>query len=185
MFSFYLPFIDKGEEKEKLEMLYKLYHKKMWYAANVILNNWDDADDAVQNAFLAIAKNMNSIHTVNSSETYAYVITAAQNMALNIISQKTKRNFIDYENVWNLTDEKTLLEIYTIENRDLILCALMKLPQLYQECLYLYYFDSLSEKEIAKLLNRKPATIRKQIQRGKQKLFKILSTEDELFESNE
>lgn len=183
MLSFYLSFIDDDEEKDKFEILYKLYRKKMWYTANAILNNFDDAEDAVQNAFIAIAKNMKAIHNVNSSETYAYVITATKNMALNIVTQKKKRNIIDYESVWDIADEKALLDMCTVENQDLILSALKKLPEIYQEILYVYYVDGLSEKEIAKFLNRKPATVRKQIQRGKQKLLEILSTEGEIFET--
>ena len=185
MILFYLSLIEDINDKDKFEKLYILYRKKMFYVANEILNNQYDAEDAVHNAFISIARNMSSIDDIHSSETYAYVITASKNMALNIISKKSKEHTIPFdESVWNIEDENALQKICRIENQSLIVECLKRLSPLYLEVLYAYYVNEMTEKEIAKSYNRKPATVRKQIERGKKLLLNSLLKEKDLLEFN-
>ena len=54
----YLQMIDAPEDKHKFEILYTEYRGLMFYIANQILNNKQDAEDAVHTAFVSIAENI-------------------------------------------------------------------------------------------------------------------------------
>ena len=52
----YLQLIDSPEEQSRFEELYTTYRKLMFHVAKGILGNDQDAEDAVHDAFLSIAK---------------------------------------------------------------------------------------------------------------------------------
>ena len=56
--------------------------------------------------------------------------------------------------------------------------AVMDLPRKYRIVLHLYYFEGYSTKEIAGLLSRKPATVRSQLDRGRELLKQRLLEEE-------
>lgn len=60
----------------------------------------------------------------------------------------------------------------------------MKLPEKYRIVIVLFYYDGYSAAEIAKILDRKESTVLTQLQRGREKLAKMLAkggAYDELF----
>ena len=57
----YLQTIDNPADKAKFEQLYLHYQAFMYQVAFQILQNKQDAEDAVHNAFLSIAKNMEKV----------------------------------------------------------------------------------------------------------------------------
>lgn len=50
----YLQMLEDLSDRDKFTLLYKKYRKLMLYVANQILNNQDDSEDAVHEAFLSI-----------------------------------------------------------------------------------------------------------------------------------
>ena len=51
----YLMMIDSPEEQSKFEKVYLTYKGLMYHTAYKVLNNEEDAEDAVHNAFVKIA----------------------------------------------------------------------------------------------------------------------------------
>lgn len=60
---------------------------------------------------------------------------------------------------------------------DGILSALNSLPEKYRICLYLYYYEDYTGKEIAGILGKSEAAVSQYLSRGRQKLRKLLSEE--------
>lgn len=54
----YLQMIDSPEDRSKFEQIYMEYRSMMFHMANRILTNEQDAEDAVHEAFLKIAENI-------------------------------------------------------------------------------------------------------------------------------
>ncbi len=54
----YMAIIDEPGDRQKFEYLYRTYKGLMFYVANQILHNIEDAEDAVHEAFIAIAQNI-------------------------------------------------------------------------------------------------------------------------------
>lgn len=178
MLSFYLILIDSEEEKSKFEIVYDLYSKRMWYTANLILNDSFEAEDAVHNALIGIARNISHIGEPDSTATYAYVITAAKNAALNIATRNKNTGVHQLEDYKNVPDEKTFDSFFTFENKEIVSYVLRKMPDLYRDLLYFHYFEELSEKEISEFTGIKYATVRKQISRAKAIFAKLIESED-------
>ena len=58
--------------------------------------------------------------------------------------------------------------------------AVMELPRKYRVVLHLYYYEGYSTKEIAQLLRLPAATVRSQLDRGREKLKqRLLEAEDD------
>lgn len=58
-----------------------------------------------------------------------------------------------------------------------ILPALNSLPEKYRICLYLYYYEDYTGKEIAAILGKSEAAVSQYLSRGRQKLRNLLSEE--------
>ena len=67
MLIYYLSLIDDPRDDEKFIQIYELYRNSMFNKANSILHNVQDAEDAVQEAFISIAKNRSVTKPEDSS----------------------------------------------------------------------------------------------------------------------
>ena len=61
---------------------------------------------------------------------------------------------------------------------DSILPALKALPETYRICIYLYYYEDYTGKEIAAILGKSESAVSQYLSRGRQKLRKYLSDEE-------
>ena len=57
----YTALIEDEKEKLRFEALYNKYYRLMFHIARGILNNAEDAEDAVSEAFFSIAENFSKI----------------------------------------------------------------------------------------------------------------------------
>ena len=92
----YLQLIDSPEEQSRFEELYITYRKLMFHVAKGILGNDQDAEDAVHDAFLSIAKNFDKISTEDRHKTKAFVVIVVEHKAINIYHQKKRASDIEY-----------------------------------------------------------------------------------------
>lgn len=181
MLSFYSTMIDSDSEKSKFEIIYNLYKKRMWYVANEILQDPLEAEDAVHDAFIGIAKNISHIDDPHSKATFAYVITAARHAALNIANRNRDRYFLKLDDYRNFPDEEAFRNLQETETKTIIISALKEIPEIYRDLLYFRYVEEMSEKEIATLTGINYVTVRQRLSRARKMLLKLLEKEDEAF----
>ena len=144
--------------------LFQAYHRQMLFVALKILRNQDDAEDAVQNALLKLYRNRRHIPT-EPCVRRAYILTAAKYAALNLSKQKAETT--DIEEVILTADTDLFEEIAASEDYERLLQTINALPLRYREVLMLRYVQECSVAQIARLLNRSQAAVRKQLSRGK------------------
>ncbi len=183
MLLFFTLLIEEDDDKAKFEKIYTLYKKKMWYAANSVLRDAHLAEDAVQNAFIGIAKNIKRIGDIESSKTLSYVITASKNCAIDILRKRKELNEVNIDELYDVSDEKSNFGYSAIETEDFVVKALSAVPVVYRDVLYLLIVEQMSEKEIAELLGRKTGTIHQQVRRGRMILKEELM-KGEIFNGN-
>lgn len=178
MIAFYMAFIDDEDDREKFEIIYNEYRKRMVSTAYSILRNHEDAEDAVHEAFIRIAKNMKSIDDPKSKKTLAYVITATKNNAINIFN-KNKRNseHIFIGDIENLTDEHFFEKLSVSKDYEKIVSAIRNLNDTYRDVMFYHYVCEMKIKDIADLLGKKNSAVRQQLVRGKKMLIEILEKE--------
>ena len=92
MLMIYLAMVETPEEQSLFEQIYYTYRKQMFFVANSILDDEILAEDALQEAFLGIAKQIKLFRDMPENKVKAYVLTAAKNAAINICKQEQRIN---------------------------------------------------------------------------------------------
>lgn len=178
-YALYLPLIESENEKELFEKLFKTYHIRMLYIANSILHNQDDAEDAIQNAFINIAKNIDKIQGLDEHEQFSYLYKIAQNSAIDL-ARKRKRNVKELdnsieENLYEEIPDNTFIESLEIkDNYDSVITAIKELDEIYRIVIHFHFINGYSASEISKLLGIKVSTVKQRLVRGKKILLQKL-----------
>ena len=182
MLLFYTAMIEEVPEQSRFERIYYGYRKQMLFVAMRVLHNTEDAEDAVQNALLGIARNIKTVPKDERIER-AYVLTAAKNAAISMLPGRQFQNTMqDISNLAVASPEDLFQKVTDSQNYDLLLQAIRQLKAPYVEVLMLVYVQEQSVKAAAEILCRKEETVRKQLQRGKKLLIELCRKEGMCFE---
>lgn len=172
------PHKTKDEENsQKLRQIYEKYKNRMYISACRVLQNPLMAEDAVHDAFVAIARNIEKLGDADSVSTGSYVTKAARNTALNMIKKNLRETVLPIEDIDEVFDESMLDMICSKENFRIIVDSIMSLDEKYRDVLSLYYLNELTVSEIASALSRKETTVKQQLLRGRRKLINIITKE--------
>jgi RNA polymerase sigma-70 factor (ECF subfamily) len=175
----YLSMIETEEEKCKFVQVYETYQYFMWYVANQVLQDKYLAEDAVQEAFLALTRHLDKIGEISSTKTKNFVATIVKSKAIDMI-RKREKNTEEYEEERLGESKEDLLEDYIQkEQQEKIVNTIYQLDELYRVVFEYKYLHELSDKEIAHLLSVTPKVVNVRLFRGKQKLKEILMKEEE------
>lgn len=162
----YLMIIEEPEDKRKFVVLYEQYRSLMMTVAREVLEDSYLAEDAVHNAFMRVAYNMNKIGDAKSQETKRYLITIVKNASIDIYRKRSKQFakeiYVDELGEGNMP--VTYMET-DIENR--VLDVLKNLPVKYRDVFLLKYSSRLENEEIAKICGITESAVRQRIARGK------------------
>lgn len=178
MLAFYLQMIDTDEEKSKFETAYKEYKKLLHYIAHTILKDNHLAEDAVQDAFFALARNMEKFQSQSCNEIRNYLIIIVRNAAYRIYNKNKQEVPID-----DMDPISDPLDLEADEEHKELLKqlfqALKTLDSKYADVLILRYYYDFKEKDIARILKITPENVRVRIHRGKKILKESLEKEDD------
>ncbi len=176
MLAICLSMIDTEEEKITFEDLYHTYKGKMFSLANSILKNHHNAEEAVSNAFFTAARNFKTIASLTSQQQGAYLKIAVKNAAIDIYRKEKNQNASPIEEIENFGDvsDDVSDEVLSEMNYNSVVSAIRSLPEKYAEPLYLYHVQDMSIKDIANTLCASEETVKKRLQRARQKLRVIL-----------
>ena len=166
----YLQMIDSPQQQSAFEEIYLAYRRLMFHIANNILKNDADAEDAVHNAFIAIAENMDKIEAPVCPKTKVYVVTIVESKAIDIYRKKSRRPHI------SLSEEIIGLSIDPAETQGIAHCF-ARLPAQYRHILLLKYRFGYDSRELARLLQLSEANAIKRVQRAKEKLAQLCKEE--------
>ena len=147
--------------KPPLETVVSAYRDRLYAAAFSACKNSQDAEDAVQDAFLQYW----SLHREFESEEHvrAWLLRVAINRAKNRARSFFRRNVVPLE------DYMESLSFETDEDSGLFQ-AVMALPERHRTALYLFYYEDLSVREIAELLSLPLPTVLSKYSRALKKL---------------
>jgi len=175
MLELYLALVDTPEEKDKFEELYYTYKQDMYAIAYNILNNNEDAEDAVSQAFFIIAKNFTKISLFSSHELLPYIVIIVKNISRNLY----KKNKAEREHTIPVEyDASFFLETYPEDDYFRLVEAIKKLPQEYKDTVILYYHYDFTAKFVGQKLGISEDAVRKRAERAKAMLRKMLDERD-------
>lgn len=166
----YLQTIESEEDKSKFEQIYAHYRGLMFYIANGILHNEQDAEDAVHQAFVNLAENIEKISDPMCPKTKSYIAIIVEHTAIDGYRKKSKRATLEFH------DETPGLTVSAPECGGLA-AAILRLPQRDRAVLLLRYDNGYTSKEVAQILGLSFEAERKAEQRAKSKLKELLEKE--------
>lgn len=176
MLLFYLNLIDNEEDQSKFQMIYETYNKSMLFKATEILKDEYLAEDAVQEAFLQISRNIKNIRTDYPGETKNYVITIVQNCAKRIAQKNSKYVITPEENtIEEILPDSTDYELKAV---DIIIYgeikkALAMLDEKYITPLTLQE-QGYRISEIAAMLDISRSAVKMRISRAKKMIYELV-----------
>ena len=162
----YLQMLDTTEEKSLFEQIYLEYRGLMYHVAYEILHNEQDAEDAVHQAFMKIAENMNKIADPVCTKSRGLVVTIVEHQAIDQYRRLQKHPSVE------LIEEIQGTNAHYEGDNDLTKCIL-KLPARYREMILLRYHHGYTVREIAKIMGLSLQAAIKLAQRAKNKLKKL------------
>lgn len=133
------------------DMLYRLCF--------VMLRNTADAEDAVQETFIAYTTK--SPVFSDKEHEKAWLLKVASNKC---------RDMLRFRNRHQLTELSELEAVVQDDESSHILEALMELPEKFRLVLTLYYIDEYKVKEIAEIIRKTPSAVKMRLQKGRKLL---------------
>ena len=155
------------------QVLYDKYSKAMYNTSLRIVNNSDDAEDVLQEAFTDAFRSLNDF---NYRSTFgAWLKRIVINKSINVLR---KRKFdmvdIDHPDVYLKPEEEEIDEQEIQFKINAIKNSIKLLPDGYRTVITLYLLEGYDHEEIAEILGITHNTVRTQYVRAKQKLLFLL-----------
>ena len=159
----YLQMVETAEDRSKLEAIYLKYRNYLYHVAFSVLNNPQDAEDAVHYGFVKLAENIQKISDINCPKTKGYIVTIVENKAIDIYRKKQNHSHVAY------TDEVVGIQV-EYDCTDKLTECILKLPARQRSMIILKYSHGYTTKEIAKILGVTYANAQKIEFRAKERL---------------
>lgn len=88
----YLSMIEDAEDQNKFEQVYLRYKNLMFYVAHRILNDAQEVEDAVHDAFVRIAEHIDQVGEPDCPKTRGFVVIIVERVALNRLERRRRRS---------------------------------------------------------------------------------------------
>ena len=173
-------------DPEAQTALYEAMYKRVYYLAFRMTRSAQDAEDAVQEAFLSAFRALPNLADPNAFEGWLFQITA--NKCRNVLGKSGRYTQLPEDEDGNtILDElpeenEGLIPASALENRDqreIILSIIQALPQQQRECVLLFYYSELTVAQIAQALDCSEGTVKSRLNYARKKLREgILATEE-------
>ncbi|MBC5774045.1 sigma-70 family RNA polymerase sigma factor [Pontibacter sp. KCTC 32443] len=162
----------KGGDNRAQYELYKLYSKAMFNVSMRITNDYAEAEDVLQEAFISAFKNLHNYKSEASFGSWLKKIVV--NAAINAIRKRRSELVpMDERVATEVADEVTDDNDteWQVEN---IRRAIQKLPDGYRVVLSLYLLEGYDHAEIGEILGVSESTSKSQYSRARKKLLDIM-----------
>lgn len=159
-----------------IECIINHYYEALYRYCYRILRSKEDAEDLVQEVFIKINNLLEDKKNIEIHNNYLYKI--AYNKCINTIRRKKIIKFISFEGsgVEDLYYKKdTYFEDELSEELSKIM-SLLKVEE--RSLLILRTIEEMSYEEISKIVGKTPSTLRKQYERIKKKVIRLIEKED-------
>ena len=164
----------KKGNKRAFERLLRQKENNIAYIALGILRNEHDAEDAVQDAVLAMYRSIQDLQDSKSFNSWMYKTVYRSCLHVQDKRKKGSGVELDDDNGGSLVEERTELIPETSqelhERREYLMEKLDLLPDNYRTAMYLFYFEDMPYLEIAKVMDCSKKNVSNWLERGKAKL---------------
>ncbi|MDF9301932.1 RNA polymerase sigma factor [Tritonibacter mobilis] len=164
----------KKRDEKAQEQLYRLFSSKLFSVCLKYSDNYANAEDTLQDAFITIFKKIEQFKNKGSFEGWL------KRIVVNTALQKYRN-----QKVFEIINEEQLEDPYVdIDEEsvslDYLLTIIQQLPHRYRLVFNLYVLDGYSHKEIAELLNISQGTSKSNLARARYILKEKIELQNEI-----
>lgn len=177
MFQIYFSVLENETDKSRFEAFYMKNRKLLHRIAMEVLHDNELAEDAVQEAFLRIARNFHKVENAESRKSRNFAVIITKRVALTMAEKESKRErgeVLAMEEKYLFTEMSREFDRFEYEE---LVDALNSLPEIYKSVLYMQGIYECTVKETASLLGISVEAAKKRTQRARQMLREILDKE--------
>lgn len=131
----------------------------------------EDAEDVVQDVLIRYMQSGKVFE--NENHVKAWLLRVSANLCKDKLKSASRQREVaipeGYEAVAAEEEPKGASEVFQ---------AVMALPEKYRSVIHLFYFEEYSTAEIASILQKKEATVRSLLKRGREKIEKMMKGDD-------
>ena len=173
-------------DEAAFEELIRQYEKKVYTLCFRMCGNSEDAEEAAQDAFLALWRGIDRFRQESSLSTWIYRL--ATNACIDTLRRRKKQSgsvSLDDEELFVDAVDTSPQPQETVEHREtqkLLQEGLSALPEEYRKVLILREIEGLSYTEIAESASIELGTVKSRISRGRSLLRNFLSGNGNFFE---
>jgi RNA polymerase sigma-70 factor (ECF subfamily) len=168
----YIDGLKSGDRKAQFE-IYRLYYRSMYNTCIRIVGVDEDAEDIMQEAFLAA---YSKIGTYSGKVSFgAWLKKIVINKSLDVLKSR-RQALVSFEDAGPEPGQEERIDNTDYEGitMDIIRDAIQSLPDGYRIVLSLYLVEGYDHEEIAEILGISGSTSRSQYTRARQKLAELL-----------
>ena len=173
MLSACMALIDNKAQRKEFERFYNENRRLGFSRAYSILHNEAEAEDALSEAFLRLAKCFQKVHNLSSHKLCSYFVIIVKNAALDMLRASSKEQTVEFD------DELDYSDVSDEENADIerLEECISRLSETDREVLYLRFELELSHLDIARTLGISEEASRQRVRYARSKLKKELLKE--------
>ena len=162
----------KSGDREAHYKLYKLYSRAMFNVSFRITGSEEDAEDALQEAFISAFRSLESYR--GDAAFGAWLKRIVINKAINVVKKK-RHELIPEDESWDVAEPAEATEYKEELTVDRVKAAIGQLPDGYRTVLSLYLLEGYDHQEIAEIMGISESTSKSQLNRAKGKLRELLT----------
>lgn len=134
--------------EEGFRQLVLAYQQRLYRFIRRQVSSHEDADDVLQNTFLKVFRHLDGFE--GRSGFYTWIYRIAQNEVYTFMKSNSKRKWVDLESQVERKEEPHLNTDDVLHSLELIVS---QLPERQQMVFRMRYYDELSYKQMAEILN--------------------------------
>ena len=177
MISAALAILETDEQRNELDEFYKEHKNRLYALALSRLHNKCDAEDAVQETFLNVAKYPEKFFEIDTHKKTAYVLIVIRNVISQMLKEADNHKTAELTN--DIIDNAPSVETLAIGNisADELKDFIQKMSPALSDAIKLKAFGRLSNSEIADVLGISETAVRKRISEAYKQIRKFLKGE--------
>ena len=164
----FLALLDTQEEQEKFREIYENYRHFMWYIAQQKLKDTHLAEDAVQEAFLALTRHLDKVEDAHS----------LRSKAIDLIRKNNPQEELTDELPEGKAGRDILDQLLVKENYNRLISCVLELDDSYRVVFEYKYLYRMSDEEIADILEISAKNVNVRYFRARKKLQEMIRKEE-------
>lgn len=157
------------ENEEWLQEIMELYGEKLSKLAYSYVRDWGKAQEIIQDIFVLCYEGYEQYHTITYFKPWIYRMTI--NKCKDSLRTSWVKRVMVNSNFFSTQKSITKTpEEYSIQQEDysILINAVFSLPIKYREVILLHYYEELSVKELAEIINRNENTVKTRLKRARE-----------------